>query len=207
MKYNWFQIQWSFCVPVCSGASHGGLETGGLQALVRRKNVCPPPGMCCDLLPAVSSQSPKLRLMSSKDTEPQSQMLLQVLTKTICTAKQNSEQSALAFQMPLRSLTASNYLQTRHEQSHHTLLWLVLLTLCPGLFVFNQPLAAEAFVHMGVWAQESYISASKGASRASRHLWAAHCRTDFLNQKCKQVKTFLFCFHHFVYLLLLSSFC
>lgn len=64
------------------------------QALVvRRKNASPPPGMCCELLPAVSSQSPKLRLMSSKDTEPQSQILLQVLTKTIWTAKHNSEQS------------------------------------------------------------------------------------------------------------------
>lgn len=35
-----------------------------------------------DPLPAVSSQSPRFRLMSSSATEPQSQKVLQVLTKT-----------------------------------------------------------------------------------------------------------------------------
>lgn len=34
-----------------------------------------------ELSPAVSSQSPRLMLMSSRATEPQSQKLLQVLTK------------------------------------------------------------------------------------------------------------------------------
>lgn len=40
-----------------------------------------------EVLPAVSSQSPRLTLMSSRATEPQSQKLLQVLTKATWTAE------------------------------------------------------------------------------------------------------------------------
>lgn len=36
----------------------------------------------CHLLPVVSSQSPSLKLTSSKATDPQSQIFLQLLMKT-----------------------------------------------------------------------------------------------------------------------------
>lgn len=41
------------------------------------------------VLPSVSSQSPWLRLMSSRATEPQSHWLLQLLTKTTCNTTQH----------------------------------------------------------------------------------------------------------------------
>lgn len=85
----------------------------------------------CMFLPAVSSQSPRLTVMSSKATEPQSQKLLQVLTKTTWTAKANSEQRRLRqLRHPrgictfLQPIIIYRSARDRKTKTTNTLLWL-----------------------------------------------------------------------------------